>query len=234
MKIIDGYCDYAWEKELTILMIKMANLSKYKPILVDGMTLNKEEKAAFKKAEDDYCLFKSGLLFIFSEWMYKERIAAAFKNLTLKQQSNFYAYYRSFREEALNHGFLAEYDLIMQSLKPAGNKVAKAIEYLTEAIDYLVYGSFLFYAYYSTNSFFITLGIFIFFYELYAIRAKIILLFDLSKKDVTNTFQADLIIRKLNSELIDDNINFAREQLIKAKWLTSEGEVNEDETNINS
>lgn len=38
MEIVDGYCDYSCKKELETLMVRMANLSSYQPILVDSIT----------------------------------------------------------------------------------------------------------------------------------------------------------------------------------------------------
>ncbi len=96
MKIVDRYCDYSWKKELETLMIRMANLSSYQPMLVDCITLSKDEQKLFDKKQEDYYLFEAGLLYIFSKSVYLQQISSIFNNLTYKQKSNFYAYYESF------------------------------------------------------------------------------------------------------------------------------------------
>ena len=117
MKIVDGYCDYSWKKELEALMVRMANLSSYQPTLVDSISLSKDEQKLFDKRQEDYYLFEAGLLYIFSQPIYIERIISVFNNLTYKERSNFYAYYKSFIETAINHGFLTEYYLILKTLQ---------------------------------------------------------------------------------------------------------------------
>lgn len=211
MEILDGHCDYVWGKELTALMTNMANLSKYRPIFFDSSSQVGEDRESFQKALDDYDLFKAGLVFIFFQPVYRERIAECFENLTDKQQSNFHDYYSSFGETAFNQGFSAEYVSIMQALKPIESRIVRAI-------NYLIYGSFYYCVYYSTNSVFVTVVLFVLISFLDEIRNK-------TSYNEISTYQADLIIRKLNKQSIDDNIEFAKKRLIVAKWLTSEGKI---------
>jgi len=116
MKIVAEHSDYSLKQELEPLIIKMANLSKYQPILVESPTLNKDKQMLFEKRQEDYYLFEASILYLFSKSAYIDHISSVFTNLTCRERSNFQAYYKSFTETATKHGFLTEYTLLLKTM----------------------------------------------------------------------------------------------------------------------
>lgn len=207
---IDRYND-AWKKELGIMMIRMANLSNYQPMIVNPITLSIDEQKLFNKRQEDYYLFEAGLLYIFSQPLYIERILSVFNNLTYKQKLNFYTYYESFNDIAIKHGFLTEYSQILKILK-------KDILRWKTYIEIVAVGVFLLLIRMIDNSFFITLSLFIILYYLIKINSKLGEISIYSK-------QTDLIVQKLNSDLINSDLAWAKEKLTESGWLNKSGKI---------
>lgn len=206
MKIVDGQVDYSWKKELETLMIRMANLLPYQPILTNSASLSKYEQKLFDTRQEDYYLFESGLLYIFSHPIYIERMTSVFNNLTYQEKLNFYAYYKSFMQTAINHGFLAEYSLILMALQ----------KYKQTWIEYIKVISI------------ICLGFLT--GPLISLSVLIVLLYlrdsnsTLDKMSLGNK-QTDLIVQKLNSDLIKSDLDWAKEKLIEYGWLNKSGKI---------
>lgn len=211
MKILDGYCDYSRKKELETLMIRMANLSSYQSIVVDSSTLSSDEQKLLDKRQEDYYLFEAALLYIFSQPVYRERILSVFNNLSYRERSTFYSYYESFIETAVNHGFLSEYSLVLIKIK----KYAQVWKRLVKIVAIV---GFILCMHTITNSLFATLSFFIVLFYLREINSKL-------DEIGMRTKQTDLIVQKLNADLINSNLAWAKEKLFEYGWLNKNGKI---------
>lgn len=207
MQILDGLSNYFWKRELKEFMAKMANLSKYQSMIFDSFSMNDQEKEAFNKAREDYRLFEAGMLYIFSEPAYVERLVSVFNDLEYTERCNFYAYYSSFYETASRNGFLKEYYLIWQKLN---------VGWWDKYFDRIMFGIGLFLIYLATESFLITY----YFYQFFSISSTI-----LQKIHDPSSAQMDLIVRKLYSDTIDKDLDWATKQLIKVGWLDANAHI---------
>lgn len=209
MKIVDQYSDDSFKKELALLTTKMATLSDYQQTLVNPITPNKDYQELFNKKQEDYHLFEAGLLYIFSKPIYKDNLIYCLNTLSFQQRANFYAYYTSFSETAANQGFLSDYTAILKNLEK---------QTLINYSKIIVFAALLLSIFLITKSLFITLAGLVILSYLNIIYAKIDNISPYTK-------QTDLIIQKLNADAIDSNLDWAKEKLIDAGWLTKNGKI---------
>jgi len=209
MKIVGGHNDYLFKKELKTLVLKMSNLSSYKPVISNVLILTKEEQKLLHKRQEDYYLFEAAFIYLFSQSEYVDHIRSVFNNLTYKQKTNFYGLYKSCTETAIKHGFLTDYSLILTSMEKW------SIHWWIKGI-----GSLLLFVstFFITKSLLITLYYFISLFYLRTIYSKMHDI-DLSKK------QLDLIVQKLNTDIINSHVAWAHEKLVDSGWINKNGKI---------
>lgn len=198
MKILWGYEEYLDKKELKDLMVKIANLSKYQSVVFDSIGLSDKEKKKFDLSLKDYSLSESAFIHIFINKRIHEYIPEVFKELNFSQKNNFISYYMAFRENAQHHGILTDYDKIQENINSP----------IAQLLLYISYGFYIYVFYMAFNYIWIWLPI-----------SLLVAYISSSASSDSVKKQNDIIISKINSELIKSNSDYAKEQLIEAKWI---------------
>ncbi len=221
MKILDGYGDYLNRKELTCLLVKIASLPKYKSFILDS-------DKAFKGLWNASYLARSSFIYIFlNKPRYIECILDAFNTLSDKQKLNFYSYYcdEDIRNSAIRYGFFSKYNMILQKLQTVAPKPLFSVYKII-----IIFGYIFAFAFY--------LGLFLLLEsKLHSPLLTLMLVWILASigqcnaqnTDVSTSIeQNDLIIQKLNYEVIEESKKWAEEELMEANWLNKEKRIKED------
>lgn len=208
MEIINGFCEHLTQKELHVLAIRLANLSKYNDVLIDKICETDAEKTAFDQSVNDDSLADAIILYIFKKF-HARHMSNVFNSLSCKQKRKFLEYYDAKRELARSNGFLADYDLTR-------NKMDFGIVRICNELGPLILLAFLYFA--ASPRYFMICAL-ISYSFLKLINSKI----SASMQEALRL--SDSIIAERNKLLIDSNLNWAKEELIKAGLLDERGRI---------
>jgi hypothetical protein len=211
MNISDGFCEYLAQKELSVLITKLASLSKYKSVLFDSLFKSDKEKADFEQSSADYSLAESIIHYIFLEYRSDlQHIPEVFKSLSNKQKTNFIAYYDSMREHSRRGGFLADYDLVRRGIETNFGKICK----ISWGIILFALALFMM----PRQPYFVGLA-----YIIYCFADKIKdYKFDIEQEC---SHLSDLFIADKNKQIIADNSRYFKNELIEAGLLDKDGKI---------
>lgn len=204
MIIRDGLSEYLTQEDLKKLMIKIADLSPYKEQVFDSIFKTKEESDAFNVAIDDHRIARAAINHIFlNEKVYLEIpdfLPEVFKELSYKQQINFLKYYDAVKKDAIELGFLFEYEITRELLSAIDAKIIK--------FSFWALLLFIVWQASSATNYFLLIIMYVLFN-----------MGDDTKNNLTIKRQNDMIMNKVNKKMISERMESSKKHLIDAGWI---------------